>query len=194
MGLLKTNFAAGELKGRVGEMVIAKHKPGVKVVRKRPVRTSPPTPGEIANQERFARATAYAKSLKSDPERRAVYGIAARLAHRRAVNIAQSDCLQPPQIEKIDASEYQGRIGDLIRIKATDDFEVLRIGILIQDMAGTSIESGLATKESDTSAWWHYRATVGASVGQTLVIQATAEDRAGNATVDKIHHALTPSL
>jgi hypothetical protein len=191
MALLKTNFAAGELQGRVGEMVVAKHKPGVKVVRKRPVRTSPPTPGEIANQEHFARATSYTKSLKDDPERRDAYNTAAQISHRRAVNIAQQDCLRPPRVEKIDASEYQGRIGDAIRIKAKDDFEVLRVTVVIQDIAGASLESGVATKESETSAWWLYKTTVAVAVGQTLVIQATAEDRAGNATVEKIHHALT---
>ncbi len=40
MALLETNFAAGQLKGSVGEMVIVRYKRGVKIVRRKPVRTS----------------------------------------------------------------------------------------------------------------------------------------------------------
>jgi hypothetical protein len=153
MGLLETNFAAGQLKGCVGDMVIVRYKRGVKIVRRKPVRPGERTPAEIASQKRFARANAYAKGALANPDLSAIYEEAALRLHRTAFKLAQSDWFRPPVVEKIDPSGYDGEVNGLIRINATDDFGVLRVGMVIQDLAGNTLESGWAVQEAEESPW-----------------------------------------
>jgi hypothetical protein len=80
MGLLRLNPLVADLEGTLGEMVLAKHKPGVKITRKKPVRTVPPTEGELANRARMRCAVIYAKAVwANNPELKAKYNAAARL-------------------------------------------------------------------------------------------------------------------
>jgi hypothetical protein len=140
MALLETNFAAGQLKGCVGEMVIVRHKRGVKIVRRRPVRTTERTPAELATQERFSRSIAYAKAAMANPELRAAYVAAGHRVNRKAFRFAQSDWFRAPVIEKIDPGDYNGQAGGIIRIHATDDFGVLQVAVVIQDLDGNALE------------------------------------------------------
>src|SRR5436190_2047369 len=123
MGLMKNSFV-GDLHGKVGNLVFAKHKPGIKVVRKAPTRTEPPTSGELANQDKFRGAVEYAKKVwATQPELKAKYNAIARPRFQRGFALAKSDFLRPPTVEDIDLSSYAGNPGELIQMRAVDNFE-----------------------------------------------------------------------
>ena len=190
MGLLKTNCAIGALEGAVGDLVFVKHKPGVKIVRRRPTRKGSRTPAQEANQERFSRAMAYAKAALDNPETRAVYEAAARLVHRRAINLAQVDYLRPPFIGGINPWAFTGEVGGIIRIEANDDFELVSLTIRVRDLAGVVLDDGRAVLDGQGSSSWLYQTTSEIAPGQTVIIEATGKDRPGNTVVKQAHFAL----
>src|SRR5579862_3551069 len=114
-----------EISGRIGDLIVARHKPGLEIIRHRPTRTAPPTVPELGNQARFKLAVTYAKALwKEQPELKAKYIAAAQLKHRLGFNLAKGDFLNPPRVEEIDLDGYSGKTGEVIRVSAVDDFGV----------------------------------------------------------------------
>lgn len=189
MAILKPN-ALGDLAGRLGDLVIAKHRNGLCVVRKRPIRTAPATPGEKKNQSKLRLAVAWAKAVWADqPELKAQYAAAGKLQDRRAFDLAKADFLRPPAIDDMDLSRFTGKKGEQIRIRAIDDFEVAEVRVKIQGLDGSILEEGAAGLDGSQ---WLYTATVDAPSGKTVVIEAKATDHPGHTAVRKVDHACGP--
>ncbi len=187
MAILRGNPLVGQIQGMVGDLVIANHKPGIKVLRKRPVRTAPPTENERVNQGKLRDTIAWAKSIwADDPSLKEKYSSAGRAQHRRGFDLAKADFLRPPKVEDIDLSGYTGNSGEMIRVKAVDDFEVKEVRVSIQELDGTVIEEGAAELEAGQ---WVYEATTTVKKGETVVVQATAKDHPGHAASRRADHA-----
>jgi len=93
--------------------------------------------------------------------------------------VAVADFFHAPDIEEVDLSGYSGRVGDEIRIKATDDFGVQQVIVRIENSDATLVEEGQAVK-SPNELHWIYRAT---AVNESLngdKITVTATDRPHN--------------
>ena len=151
---------------------------GQVVVSGRPVRDKDaPSAAQTKQRRRFAHANEYAKSVLADPCRRGAYEHLARLLNRRYDRLVASDFLTPPEVEHIELSEYHGQVGDVIRVLAFDDVEVVSVDVALHTAAGALVEKGRAAKEHGV---WLYTATAAAPAGETLTITATARDRPGH--------------
>ena len=140
--------------------------------------TGPPTAAQVRARERFTEAASYATAVMRDPVRLPVYAAAAKAIGRQSVfPVIMGDFLNLPEVKEIDLVGYNGRVGDAIKIKAVDDFEVVSVKVTIRNAAGATLEEGLATK-GDTR--WIYLAQSVAPTDQTLTIEAEASDRPGN--------------
>src|SRR3954471_13601 len=110
MGLIRQNPFGGDWEGVFGNVVFAKHKPGVKIGRKRPTRTKPATAGEAANRDKFRLAVLWAKAVWAHrPELKTKYNAAAQLKHGRGFELAKADYLRPPVIKDVDLTAYTGK-------------------------------------------------------------------------------------
>jgi hypothetical protein len=187
MPILKTNPAAGALRGKVGRLVYVHRADGVIVVRELAEAETEPSPAQCSERNRFARATYYLKTLKAAPELYAPYKLAARIQRKRGCDLAMADALNPPVIRDVDLSAYTGRPGEIIRGCASDDFEVTSVSIVIRTLFGVLIEQGPATLEPSSGAW-SYLTQGSAPTGATVAVTATALDRPGNTALVTFHH------
>jgi hypothetical protein len=96
----------------------------------------------------FKEAVAYARKMH-DLE---AYHDTAEKVHDTPFHVATADFLHPPEITEIDLSAYNGRPGDVIRVRAEDDVQVAQVGVLITDEENHLIEMGMA-KAVDSSLW-----------------------------------------
>lgn len=135
------------------------------------------TPAQVARRERFAAAVRYAQAVLADPYQREHYNELAKERGRRADKLLTSDFLTPPEVRRIDLSAYRGQPGDLIRIIAVDDVEVVSVDVALHTAAGALLEQGPARKVHGV---WLYATTTAAPVGERLTCTATAQDRPGN--------------
>jgi hypothetical protein len=167
--MLKPNPLIGLIEGAVGDLVFAHTKDGRIRVQHRPVRKAPFRAGELKRQASVAAANRYVTRVRQSPEEYAVYQNAARITGKRACDLARCDCLCAPTIKDIDVSQYTGTPGQIVLVEATDDFEVLSVGIVISDAAGLVLEQGPAALDQ-TLGRWVYKVSVAVATGQTVVI------------------------
>ena len=194
MPKVRPNPSVGALQGKLGGLIYAIRADGEVIVRRAPDYHPEPTPARRANQSRFAQATLYVEGLKAQPERYAAYKRAAKAKQKRACNLAMADYLRPPAIQEIDPSAYAGFAGQAIRVQATDDFEVSHVEVLIKSESGVVLEQGVAALDDANAGQWLYRTMADVSPGQTVTIEATALDRAGNRAAKTLRHSLPAVL
>ena len=135
-----------ELSGMLGESVSLRKVNGRVVVKNRPRRKMTSTSEALAAvKAKFLEAVAYAKRQMEQPDAREEYatGITAKI--KSAFGVAFRDYLVAPTVGPIFTIDYHGAIGDLIAVKATDDFMVTKVKIVITDAAGSVIEQGDAS-------------------------------------------------
>jgi hypothetical protein len=131
-------------------------------------------------QGRFREAVLYAKSAIG---KETIYTLIAASTGRIGFNVAIADWFHPPEIEMIDLSEWTGRPGEHIAIRALDDVMVKRVMVVITSSEEVVIEHGDAVQEAAQEAdasWWVYTTTQ-AAPGNPKVI-ALAVDLPGNVT------------
>jgi len=125
-----------------------------------------------AHQEAFRQAAAYAKVARVED----VYVTKAEGTTKSAYNVAVADWFNKPQIPEIDVKDWNGQAGQPIRVKATDDVQVIRVSVVISDGNGTVLEQGNASQ--DEGQWWTYVTTGQTNGSRSLKI--TAQDRPGH--------------
>ena len=137
---------------------------------------------EKAN-DRFAAANQWAKVTLMEPGVKELYskGINSKLSN--AHTVAVQDYLNPPTIHYISLKQHTGAIGDKIRIKATDDFQVIAVDVRITDKTGKELEKGPAARYKRKPMMWIYTLTVANREVDGTVIEVTAMDRPGNKVV-----------
>jgi hypothetical protein len=190
MANITPNPAAGRLSGAIGDLVFVRLKNGKVIVRRRPVRKTEKKAGEIANQEAFIRAVAYAKAVwDSQPELQAKYNAAAREQGRQGFHLAKADFRLPPKIGDVDLAGYRGSPGDVIRVVAIDDFEVKEVLLVLRRLNGELIEQGAAVLENGT---WSYRTQTQVPAGETVTVEAIAVDYPGHTVSKRLDHACGP--
>lgn len=165
------------VKGRFGNIVFKKRDGATFISRAPALSTVPPTAAQLAVRERFRLAAAYAKAALADPALRLLYKQHAQVSQRPLFSVAVADYFRPPVVSVIDAAGYHGRVGDLIKVSASDDFEVVAVSIVIRDAADAVLEQGVATL---VGGHWTYVATVAVAAGETVTIEAVAKDRPGH--------------
>ena len=123
------------------------------------------TPAQLAQQERFQEAAAYAKDAA---QAEAIYAEEAEGTAMSAYNVAVADWFHPPEVDEIDLSAYTGEVGEVIRAKASDDVQVEAVGVVITTDADMLVEQGQMTHEQ--GLWYTYTTTADCPPGQARVI------------------------
>lgn len=136
-----------------------------------------PSAAQLKQRQRFSRANEYSRSVLADPCHRMAYEALAKSLNRRMDRMVASDYLTPPEVRHIELSGYHGQPGDVIRVVAVDDVEVVSVHVELRTAADTILEQGAATPRHGV---WNYSATIAPPPGEKLTITATAADRPGN--------------
>lgn len=177
MAKVELNPSLMHISGRIGNLVYRKNGNGTMLAPLPTPSTTPPTAAQVSVREQFAAAAAYATAVLADPVLGARYAAAGDARGLRPRAMAVSDFFSPPVVKAVDLTAYHGAIGDVIAVRAIDDFEVTGVTVAIRDAANVVLEQGAAVL---AEGLWRYAATTAVAVGQTVTIEAVAKDRPGH--------------
>ena len=140
-----------------------------------------PSPLQEERQQTFLEASQYAVHQMKNPASKAEYATGITRNKHCAYNVALTDCLTPPKIIYIDTKKYLGNPGDVILVKATDDFKVASVSVSIV-VRGKILEDGNATPYPRKPKLWRYIVTTANSKLSSTKVSASAKDKPGNKT------------
>jgi Na+-translocating ferredoxin:NAD+ oxidoreductase RnfG subunit len=192
MPKVKFNKLIDSLSGRVGDLIFYEAD-GQNLSRAMPEITAERTEKQKANSGRFIAAQKYAATALTNPMLKAAYKAACR-GHQNPRNLAIRDAMRAPVVESIKLDGYTGKPGQIVLVKATDDFRVVEVKVTVRGPTGELIEEGLAELSSDGNEW---RYTTGTEVpsGQSVSVVAVAKDNPGNtAECQRWHYIPAPAV
>ncbi len=167
----------------LGERVTVRKVNNRVVVVNRPKRKlGPPSDKQEVVQQKFLQAASYAKGQTADAVSRAEYATGITAKKPSAFVVAVSDYLNAPRVNLIKTRDYDGTVGSVIVIDATDDFKVIRVKVIILGRNGKMLEEGDAVQDAKKSHIWKYTATVANLSVAGSKISATAFDTPENET------------
>ena len=170
MAKSNNNVITHGLSGKVGEIIVFSQRGGKTIISKAPKkRTGEPSPKAKAQQEKFQQAVIYGKSIINDPTKKEQYSVEGK----SAFNVAVADLLNAPKIQEINLSAYHGNIGDIIVIRAYDDFKIISLVVSILNDDGSLVEQGNAL--NNNGPIWVYTATAKNDnlLGDKIIVRAT---------------------
>src|SRR5258706_12555290 len=173
-GLLGESATVRQVRGKIVTKNGPHRQPG------RPTPTGKDTSKHEAAMERFLDASQYARQQISLAESKQMYGKRVTSKKRSAYVVAMTDYLISPKVRVIDVVDYHGTIGNTITVKATDDFMVTKVKVVITNAAGALIEEGEAGPDTLKVNRWGYNATAANPTLAGTKIRAVAYDRPGN--------------
>ncbi len=177
MPKVKFNKLIHALSGRVGDFIFYEAD-GQNLSRTMPEVTAERTEKQKANSGRFLAAQQYAATALADPMLKAAYKTACR-GHQNPRNLAIRDAMRPPVVESINLDGYAGKPGQIVRVKATDDFRVVEVKVSVRGPGGELIEEGMAELGSEQGEW-RYTTRAEVPSGQSVSVMAVAKDNPGN--------------
>jgi len=178
----KNNVITHGLSGKLGDLIVFRNRNGKTYVASTPrEQTGEPSEAQKKHQKKFQQAVLYGKSALADPATKAAYQASAA-QNENAYNVAVADFMHAPDIDEIDLSTYSGKVGDTIKVKATDNFIVKEVAVGIFNADGSEVEHGLAQLSTNGIDWVYTTTANNESLaGDKIVIQAT--DLPGNTTI-----------
>ena len=182
MAISFKNLITRMYSGRVGDIVLRNYG-GKSVMAKRPdcskvVKSA----AQLANQNKFAKASKYSQAVNNDPQRSEDYSEKKKkMKYKDVYHAAMSDCLTKPKVQKVDLKIYRGQPGNVIRISAWDKFRVETVSVMILNNKGQLIERGTAVARMYSgNQEWDYIATVENVDYKSCRILVQVKDRPGN--------------
>lgn len=170
----------GGLSGSMDGMVFADNGDRTIAYIKKP-RTSEKSEAELKRDYRMAEARAYAKTVKTEnPELWELYRQVAKPRKISPQAIAIADFMNVPQFSPLDLINYQGRVGDPIKIHCKDDIGLVSVEISIDRQDGTDVEKGMAAELDASEGFWVYKATQPVPLGTDIFIEVVGLDHAGH--------------
>ncbi len=182
MSQIKNNPLLKGASGMLGDVVVFREVRGKVIMCNRPKKSETPTEHQKEMSSRFLRAVRYARKQLSIPEAKAEYALGITDSKHSAYVVALADYLNAPTISAVDASRYKGAVGDILFIRASDDFKVVAVQVIIRNEADVVIEQGDAVLQPDSFDDWQYKATVPNATLVGTKIEVKASDKPGNVT------------
>ncbi|PJJ48108.1 hypothetical protein [Hymenobacter chitinivorans] len=143
---------------------------------------APRSPKQQEHLDRFAAAKRWATAQVLDPAGYALYATGVDDRHGAPYHVAVADYMHAPTITATDLSAYHGQPGQLIRVRATDNFAVAAVVIRILGPDQQLLETGPAQPQPDGLHWLYPAQTLIPTLpGTTVEVRAT--DRPGNAAL-----------
>ena len=175
MAKVKNNIVTQGLSGMLGgQLVFRQTSRGTEVSVAPQAPTGPPSAGQVAHQNRFQQAVIYARGQAQDPAVQVKYAEEAKTQHLSVFNVILRDFMQAPNIADVDLSQYRGKVGDLIAIRATDDHAVRSVHVKIENSDGSLVEEGDAQQQADPNEWLYAATAKNASLaGDKITVSAT---------------------
>ena len=186
MTKIKNNALLQAISGKMGETHVYRKVRGKMHMVNLPETGAPPTERQNLFNERFLKASNYAKAQMADPIFKEMYKTGITDKKLNAYIVAVSDALNAPKVNGIKATDYEGAIGDVITIDATDDFKVTRVRVIILGSDGQKLERGEAVQDIKRSHIWRYTATVVNPSVPGCTISVTAFDTPDNETTAEL--------
>lgn len=175
MAKVSNNIFVRGLSGSLGDQFVVKQdKTGRTIVANKPTVVRQFNATQLAHQDAFRMAIAYARASK-DHE---VYIAKAHGTVRSPFNAAVADWFNQPEILEINTAYWNGGIGEAISVKAQDDTFVARVHVVIRDGNNTILEEGDA--QPSDGLWWFYMAKSIVNMAGNPQVTAQAYDLAGN--------------
>jgi hypothetical protein len=112
----------------------------------------PRSEAQKANSNRFRGATRYGRRVLNDPVAYAYYS-PKRRGIQTVWNVAISDYMKRPEIAEIDVWNYSGQAGNTIKVKASDNYGVASVIVMIINAQGFEVESGMAVSMPGSEVW-----------------------------------------
>jgi hypothetical protein len=177
MAKVNGNIFMAHLSGMIGDQLVIKRARGGRTINsKKPTFRSDRvfSAAQLAQQQAFREATAYARAMKREP----IYLAKANDSAQTGYNVAVADWFNRPEILEIDLSGWTTEGGGVIRVRAQEDVKVQQVKVVISEENGALLEEGLA---SETGAlWWEYQTAQPAA--QNLRVTTAAMDLPGHVT------------
>jgi hypothetical protein len=180
---IKLNALVESAHGRLGsDLVLKRTRSGATILAKKPEfsKNRKFSPAQREHQERFRQAVAYAKAAQANP----IYVALAKKQKQPAYNVALADAMHPPRVIEIDASDYSGKVGEAIRVKAEDDVQVTRVHVAIYDARERVIEAGDAVADR-AGRWWVYSTQVAVNGVSVKALAYDLAENEGSLTIQK---------
>jgi DNA-binding beta-propeller fold protein YncE len=167
--------------GLLGERITVRKSNNRVVVTNQPKRKKAKLTTALRVQRKnFKMASLWAIGQAEDPESRELYAKGVRGKHESPYTVALADYMNSPEVDSIDTGKYKGTIGDVLNIKAFDEFEVTKVEVKIVDAKGNVVEQGEASADPTFRLWWQYKAVAANPSRAGTKITAIAYDRPGN--------------
>ncbi|MGC3947369.1 MAG: hypothetical protein QM762_23110 [Chryseolinea sp.] len=173
------NPAMHGTRGLLGNTLVYKNWYGRTLVANKPKKRKVISDKQVVTIDNFKSATRLAKKLMKQPEKKALYERGINERQRSAYAVALKDILNKPDIQEIDIKDYNGRAGELIRVRALDDFVVVSVTVTISTIDGKVVEAGCAQLRGKRGLW-RFMTTTGVPDAKGLMIVAEAKDLSGN--------------
>ena len=147
MSTIKNNPLLQGVSGMLGDTVVYRKVRGQMQMVNRPARGRKFSEKQEAVKFRFQEATQYARQQLAQEESRALYESRITEQKHTAHVVAVADYLNAPKVHFIETADYVGNVGDTILVKATDDFMVSGVKIVITGSDGNVLEKGDAVPD-----------------------------------------------
>lgn len=172
MAKVKNNIVTEGLSGKLGDRIVFRQRAGNTIVAVAPQEYPERTEAQKNHAQKFRSASRYAAKTLKDPDTKAAYAARAKKG-QTAHNVAVADFMQAPEISEINASQYDGKKGDTIRIRVSDDYMVTEVSVAIYSPEGTLLEEGNAAPQENDMDWIYTVQKASAEVlGNQLIVSA----------------------
>jgi len=178
MANIKLNPLIEQAHGKMGGVVFKKYQDRTILAEKAQPK-QPNTPAQQATRQNFRLAAIYGKTVMANPQTKAGYAAAAAAKKVPIFSLIVADFLNPPVVDEIDMSGYGGKVGNVIKVWAHDEYKVTGVQVVVRDNNGTTLEQGAAV-QSATDGSWDYTATTNLSADEHVVIEVDATDLPGH--------------
>ncbi|MEO6005184.1 MAG: hypothetical protein ABIZ04_01925 [Opitutus sp.] len=182
MAKVKLNPALASIGGEIDGWVY-RQQFGQTIIAAKPRVRADSSPAQRERQEKFARASEYARDVLRDPLQRKSYQALATQRAKPVNALLIKNWLTPPTIVEIDLADFHRAAGDVIRVLAHDDIEVVAVDVAVETAAKLPLLSGAARSVHGV---WRYELQQPLGAGPQMIIRVTASNRAGRAATRSV--------
>jgi len=184
MGKITGNVITKGFSGKFGDDLVFRQLDKKTVFARKSVSTKAPSAEQISVRNKFTDAAYYASAAVDNPILLEEYTQMAELQELKSPYLAAvTDYLTQPEIGKVVAVLYTGKVGDMINISSKSAYKITEIDVTILAPDGTVLETGKAQQSFQK---FRYVATVlnPSVAGSTIVLKA--RDRQGKVLTTQV--------
>jgi hypothetical protein len=165
----------GTIPSRAEKYFVYRTRSGKSLIARKPAMILNGSSQKKSMQEEVRRAVTYAEFACEEP----IYQCKAVGTSHSAYNMAVADALGGPQVLDIDIHGWNRKVGQIILIKARDNFLVLSVHLVIR-RGETIVEEGDAEQSELEGLIWRYTLQTPVERKPGLTLDASAYDLPGN--------------